>query len=269
MIALLLAVLTRRIADEPETLRQKVAAQTQDLHKLAFFDSLTGLPNRHHFTEVLRSGLERSANCENGLALLLMDLDHFKEVNDTLGHDYGDILLRDVADRLSNILPDEATLARLGGDEFTVVVVAPDFAAVAEQISRDIIEAIGKPFNLLGNVAYVSASIGIASASKFNTDPSELFKCADQAMYEVERSGRSGFRHYSETIQQQIALRSSLASDLRQAAQAGELQLCSTNRSFQLVQEEWKRLRHCFAGITRLEAPSVRPFLSLWPKSLD
>jgi len=225
LIALLLAALTRRIADEPETLRQKVAAQTQDLHRLAYFDELTGLPNRHQFTEVLRTGLLQSAKSGNGLALLLMDLDHFKEVNDTLGHDMGDMLLREAGERLSKILPEGATLARLGGDEFTVVVIAQDFAAVAEQISRNIIEAIGQPFYLQRNTAHVSASIGIASASKLNSEPVELLKRADQAMYEVKRSGRGGFIHYSETIQQQIALRSGLASDLRLATQAGEMQL--------------------------------------------
>ncbi|MFT4730318.1 MAG: diguanylate cyclase (GGDEF)-like protein [Granulosicoccus sp.] len=106
-------------------------------------------------------------------------------------------------------------IARLGGDEFTVIVSGSEYAAVAGQISRDIIEAIGQPFELHGNVVHVSASIGIASASKANTDPCELLKCADQAMYEVKRRGRGGFIHNCEIIQQQIAHRSSLANDLR------------------------------------------------------
>ncbi len=225
LLALLLAALTRRIVDEPETLRRKVAAQTHDLHRLAYFDALTGLPNRHCFNERLRDGLNHMTQSNKGLALLLMDLDHFKEVNDSLGHDMGDKLLCEAGKRLSKILPDEATLARLGGDEFTVIVVAEDFTAVAEQVAIDIIESIGQPYDLQGNTAHVSASIGVASASKLNTDPVELLKRADQAMYEVKKTGRSGFIHFSEAIQQQIALRSSLANDLRHAVRAGELQL--------------------------------------------
>ena len=225
LIALLLAGLTRRIVDEPETLRRKVAAQTRDLHRLAYFDALTGLPNRHHFNEKLRSGLQHIAKSNNGLVLLLLDLDHFKEVNDSLGHDMGDKLLCETGKRLSSILPDEASLARLGGDEFTVIVIAQDYAAVAEKIVIDIIESIGQPYDLHGNVAHVSASVGVASASKLNTDPIELLKHADQAMYEVKKTGRSGFIHFSEAIRQKSTLRLNLSNDLRHAARAGELQL--------------------------------------------
>lgn len=226
LIAILLAVFTRRIVDEPETLRKQVLAQTQDLHRLAYVDSLTGLPNRHRFTEMLRDGIQQCPTSDNCLALLLMDLDHFKEVNDTLGHEVGDILLRDAGNRLTKILPEGATLARLGGDEFTVVVVGEDIAEVAKGIARDIIKAIEQPFDLNGNIAHISVSIGIASASECKDLPGgELLKCADQAMYEVKRTGRGGFIHYTESIQQKIALRSSLANDLRKATEAGQLHL--------------------------------------------
>lgn len=225
LIALVLAGLTRRIADEPETLRQKVTTQTQDLHKLAYFDALTGLPNRHQFTEVLRTRLKQIGPCETGLALLLMDLDHFKEVNDTLGHDVGDVLLRQASDRMSKRVPDGALLARLGGDEFTVVVSGSDCKTVAEKIARDIIESIGQPFDLMGNGVHVSASIGIASTVSSNTLHTDLLKCADQAMYEVKRRERGGFLHNCEAIQRELALRSILASDLRSACEGGELQL--------------------------------------------
>lgn len=225
IVALLLAALTRRIADEPETLRRKVATQTQDLHKLAYFDGLTGLPNRHHFNEDLASALKKHTKSGYELSLILMDLDRFKEVNDTLGHDVGDKLLRAVSDRISKKLPDGSMLARLGGDEFAVIVTGPECVAVAEQISQDIIETVGQPFELQGNVVHVSASIGIASSSQSNLEPVELLKCADQAMYEVKRRGRNGFMHNCEAIQQQISLRTSLANDLRNAIHAGELQL--------------------------------------------
>ena len=225
IIALILAALTRRIVDEPETLREKVAHQTRELHRLAYFDGLTGLANRHHFNEDLANALRKNKKSRHGLAVLLMDLDHFKEVNDTLGHNIGDILLREAGDRMSKILPDGAKLARLGGDEFTVIVTGPEHTTIVEQVSRDIIETIGQPFELQGNTVHVSASIGISSASKIDIEPGELLKCADQAMYEVKRRGRSGFIHNCETIQLQIAHRSALANDLRHAVQAGELQL--------------------------------------------
>lgn len=225
IIALLLAALTRRIADEPETLRRKVATQTQDLHKLAYFDGLTGLPNRHHFNEDLANALKKHTRSGYGLSLILMDLDRFKEVNDTLGHDVGDKLLSAVSDRISKKLLNESMLARLGGDEFAVIVTGPECVAVAEQISQDIIETIGQPFELQGNVVHVSASIGIASSSQSNVEPVELLKCADQAIYEVKRRGRNAFIHNCEAIQQQISLRTRLANDLRNAIQAGELQL--------------------------------------------
>ena len=225
LITLIFTFFTRRIVNEPEKLRQKVAEQTQDLHEFAYYDALTGLPNRHQFNETLLSSLQRCKNSENELALILLDLDNFKEVNDTLGHDMGDLLLIQSGERLSTLLPEWATLARLGGDEFTVIMVAPNIAELAEHVSQKIITAIAKPFYLQGNLSYISASIGIVSASDANHKPGDLFKCADQAMYQVKRNGRGGFVHYSESIQEEIALRSSLINDLRKATHDGSLQL--------------------------------------------
>lgn len=226
LIALLLMFFTRRMVDEPEKLRLKVAAQTHDLHRLAYFDALTGLPNRRQFNDLLSAGQSQcAAATDTGLALLVLDLDHFKEVNDTLGHSKGDSLLREAGIRISNILPNGASLARLGGDEFTVIVVGQKFASVADQISQDITRVIGQPFNLEGNVANISASIGIASVSEFNMEPEDLFQCADRAMYEVKRNGRGGSIHYSEIIQQQIVLRATLIDDLRDAISSEGLHL--------------------------------------------
>ena len=225
LIAFVLATITRRIAIQPETLRHKVATQTHDLHQLAFYDGLTGLSNRHHFNQELKEGLQQINKSKDGLALLLMDLDHFKEVNDTIGHDMGDILLREAGDRLTRILPGGISLARLGGDEFTLVIIATDITTFAEKIAEDIVEAIGQPFDLQGAEARVSASIGIASETTDNRAPGQLLKCADLAMYEVKRSGRAGIQHYSEAMQEVIALRSTLANDLRKASRAGQLQL--------------------------------------------
>ena len=225
IVALLLTALTRRIADEPETLRQKVAKQTWELHQLAYFDGLTKLPNRHQFCQELATALQQNAKSGNGLALLLMDLDHFKEVNDTLGHDIGDILLCEASERMLKTLPENAMLARLGGDEFTVIIADTDNAADIKQITQDIIDTIAQPFDLQGNAVQVSASIGIASASRTTTSPGELLKCADLAMYEVKRRGRGGSVHYGESIQQEITYRSMLANDLRDAVQTNGLQL--------------------------------------------
>lgn len=225
LIALAFAFITRRIVDEPEKLRGKVAEQTQELHKLAYFDALTGLPNRHNFNETLRTELQQCLKSDNGLALLLMDLDNFKDVNDTLGHDMGDQLLIQAGERLLKIMPKGATLARLGGDEFTVILVDAEYVESAESLSKEIIRTIGQAFDLDGNITHISASIGIASVSHSNRQPGELFKCADQAMYEVKRAGGGSFIHFAEAIQQQIALRSQLINDLRLSTTDGSLQL--------------------------------------------
>ncbi len=225
-VAVIFGVFTRRIAVEPEKLRKQVAQQTQVLKKLAFFDDLTGLPNRHNFNE----SLDRRINARSGdgkvTALLLLDLDNFKEVNDTLGHDMGDVLLIQAGQRLSSVIPEGAKLARLGGDEFVIIVSAEDVRTVTETISQDIIQTIGRPFDLQGNSAHVSASIGIAHVSEtYNCSASELFKCADQAMYEVKRAGKGGYKYHSEDIKKKIAVRAGLTNDLREAIEEGSLDL--------------------------------------------
>ena len=164
--------------------------------KQANYDSLTGLPNRRMFHDRLEQEIKRAHRAKSSLALLFLDLDYFKEVNDRLGHDMGDKLLKDVAQRLSSCVRDSDTVARLGGDEFTIIL--SDLAALesVERIASSIVEKLAVPFQLGDAVANVSASIGIAIYPNDSTDIPSLLKNADLAMYAAKRHGRNQFHFY-------------------------------------------------------------------------
>ena len=225
LVALGLTAYCHRVVEEPLALRRKVAEQTLDLERLAYTDSLTGLPNRNRFLRTLGRALEGPVERGRSLALLLLDLDHFKHVNDILGHEAGDRLLCEAARRMLDGLPVSATLARLGGDEFTVIVQEPDALASAERVARRIIETVGAPFRLDGREAYVSASIGIALPGEGCRTVSNLLKCADQAMYQAKHGGRGGFCVFDLGMQQEAAGRAQMTADLHVAVQEGQFEI--------------------------------------------
>ncbi|HEY3325956.1 MAG TPA: diguanylate cyclase [Novimethylophilus sp.] len=163
----------------------------------ANFDSLTGLPNRRMFHDRLVQDMKKAHRSGLPLALMFLDLDHFKEVNDILGHDMGDILLQEAAWRLSRCVRESDTVARLGGDEFTIILGDLDNPDSVRRVAYDILQKLAAPFQLGNEIAYVSASIGITMYPEDASDPKTLLKNADQAMYAAKNQGHNCFSFFT------------------------------------------------------------------------
>lgn len=168
------------------------------LARLAQYDPLTGLANRILFWDRLAQAMARADRADRLLALLFMDLDGFKEVNDSLGHDAGDALLRQIAQRLDRAVRQVDTVARLGGDEFTVILEALEDRAHATTVAEKIVGTLSQPLEVSGREVAVSASIGIAFYPDGTDDPETLVREADAAMYEAKRAGKNQFRLHSD-----------------------------------------------------------------------
>ena len=197
----------------------------EENHRLANYDTLTGLANRHMFREKLKHEIPHADRARLSLALLLIDLDQFKEINDTLGHLVGDLLLVEAARRISACTRESDTVARLGGDEFTVILPRVKDAKDVELVAQKIIERLGEPFQLGESVVYVSASIGITMYPQDATDVEELLKSADQAMYVAKRQGRNRFSHFTQSLQTAAQERLHMITDLRAAIQENHFHL--------------------------------------------
>lgn len=183
---------------------------------LANYDPLTGLPNRALFNEHLSHALKQAARNLSRVSLLFLDLDHFKAVNDALGHHTGDELLRQVAERLRTNLRESDTPARLSGDEFAVIIEHQGEADIA-RVAQTIIDFISRPYRIEGQEAHVSASIGITSYPDDAKDPAKLLKYADAAMYLAKRSGKNCFHFFTEQINQAAEQRLAMERLLRTA----------------------------------------------------
>jgi diguanylate cyclase (GGDEF)-like protein/PAS domain S-box-containing protein len=208
---------------EDVTERHKVE---QHIVHLAHHDSLTGLPNRILFRERLSEGLAGLIARGGGLALLCLDLDHFKSVNDTLGHPVGDEMLAVVARRLEAVVAEAGTLARLGGDEFAILLTGADgTAGGAECMARRLVSAVSEPLVIDGNVINTALSIGIAVAPRDATGGDQLLKCADLALYRAKAEGRGTFRFYELDLGRRVEARRRLELDLRQALEREEFSL--------------------------------------------
>jgi diguanylate cyclase (GGDEF)-like protein len=206
------------------TLFRIVAVASRRLRHLALHDDLTDLPNRTLLYERMDDAIESAARLGDLSGLLLIDLDRFKEVNDTLGHDHGDRLLEEVALRLGSVVRRGDTLARLGGDEFAVLVRGvPDRAAVVELAGR-LQDALERPFSVNGVIAVLDASIGIAYCPDHGRDVHLLLQRADVAMYEAKRA-RTRIETYSEERDPYSAERLELLAELRAAIPDGQLVL--------------------------------------------
>lgn len=185
--------------------------------KQAHFDALTGLPNRRMLRHRLDNAIRHSQEHGEHLAILFIDLDHFKEVNDTLGHDGGDLLLVLAAQRIQNCLAADDTVARMGGDEFTVVLCNAGNSTHIKKAAQDILDSMATAFQIGSEQVFVSASVGVALYPQNATLVEELLKHADQALYVAKGAGRNRFSFFTPALQEAAVLRARLATELRQA----------------------------------------------------
>ncbi|MDT8990411.1 EAL domain-containing protein [Curvibacter sp. APW13] len=203
----------------------ELKAAEQKAWNQANFDALTGLPNRRLFYDRLDMKIRRAERTSEVLALLFIDLDQFKEVNDTLGHQVGDALLVEAATRIKSCVRDYDTVARLGGDEFTVIISDQHKLDDIGPIAQKIIDQVSQPFLLHEHTLYVSASIGIALYPSDAQTVNELIKNADQAMYAAKAGGRQRFCFFTKNLQDSAVERMHLVADLRVALAQRQLEV--------------------------------------------
>ncbi|QKD05432.1 bifunctional diguanylate cyclase/phosphodiesterase [Mesorhizobium loti] len=212
-----LAFLLRRLR------RTSLALQTSqaDAQYLAFHDTLTGLPNRALFEDRLLRALLTTGRDTARMALLYLDIDRFKHVNDTLGHPAGDELVRQTAARLQRMVREIDTVARLGGDEFAIILVDIRDTRVAEDISERLLRKLQEPFRLMDDQVFVSASIGIALASGPKVDADDLLRKADIALYEAKKNGRGRYQVFAGDMDDLLLRKRKVENALRRALRGG------------------------------------------------
>jgi diguanylate cyclase (GGDEF)-like protein len=193
--------------------------------RLAEFDSLTGLYNRHRMNRRLEGMLGAFKAAKRSCALMMLDLDRFKQVNDTMGHQAGDDLLRQVAERLRNIIGDRGEIGRLGGDEFQVIIPDVDDRGKLGEMADKIIQIVSQPYPINDKRAIIGTSVGIAIAPYDGQEPDELVRASDLALYSAKNGGRGQFRFYSADLKDEEQERQLLLDDLREALAGDQLEL--------------------------------------------
>ena len=205
--------------------KEELRISEAKIRQQASFDSLTGLYNRHKFYEILSEEIEQSKDENLSFALFFLDLDEFKEVNDTLGHAVGDALLRRVANRLRNRVRSRDIVARLGGDEFTIIISDVQKIEDLHSIAKNICEAVSSEFLIQGHSINVSTSIGITCFPQDADSDEEILINADQAMYASKNNGRNRFTFFDDSMRDARVERSQTLQDLRYAVENRELEL--------------------------------------------
>jgi diguanylate cyclase (GGDEF)-like protein/PAS domain S-box-containing protein len=224
------------------------------LETLAFHDPLTGLGNRSYFSRELNSAMEQAANAGQNAGLLLLDLDHFKEVNDSLGHAAGDELLRRVAERLSMAVAGCGSVFRLGGDEFAAIVPNARSAAELGALASSIISAFAGTVKLNDGAVHISTSIGMAMLPAQTSDPDEGMRYADLALYEAKNAGRNRALLFHASLDKDVQDRVNLARDLRQAIKDDGL-----DTHYQLQIDVMKGKVQGFEALARWNHPTRGP----------
>lgn len=196
-----------------------------ELVRLAHYDQLTGLPNRTLLRERVEHALARAMRAGSGVATLVLDMDRFKEINDMLGHEVGDKLLIEVAQRIRASVRDQDTVARLGGDEFAVVLEGVSGAKEVLPVIERIIESLAEVTTLGGHAVNSSISVGIAMYPENGNNLSELLRAADLAMYQAKSSGRGRYQFFADAMQEEVQSRHALEWALRRAVERAEFQL--------------------------------------------
>ncbi len=244
----------RRVAMFSEITERKQIEQT--IWRQANFDPLTDLANRRMFHERLNQEIKKAHRDRSSLAVMLLDLDHFKEVNDTLGHGMGDRLLREAARRIQHCVREVDTVARLGGDEFTVILCDLDGQSDVTRVAECILQFLAQPYRLDDEMAYISVSIGITFCPGDADTAEQLIKNADQAMYFAKQQGRNCYSFFTYEMEQSAQNRLRLANDLRLALSHQELQVY-----YQPIVELSDRSIHKAEALIRWQHPT-RGFIS-------
>ena len=197
----------------------------QRIHRLAYFDNLTGLPNRELFFDRFAHAIQRAHRLRARLALLFLDLDRFKNVNDGLGHPIGDLLLQAVARRLQQLVRGEDTIARLGGDEFTILLESASDRDAIGSVAQKVVEALSQPFWVEGHELHIGASVGISLYPTHGDDATTLVKHADAAMYQAKSAGRNNYQFFDRSMSSGTRNRMALETRLHRAIHNEEFTL--------------------------------------------
>jgi diguanylate cyclase (GGDEF)-like protein len=204
---------------------QQIALRESQIHRLAGQDELSGLPNRRTFDLRLDQEIAQLGRTKSGLAVLMLDLDRFKAVNDTYGHNAGDELIRQVGQRLTTVLRLGDTVARLGGDEFGIIQTNMTAANASAALGQRILDALTEPFEIAGVAVTIGCSIGIAHAPRDGADRSTLLRLADTALYQAKNEGRNRYSFFEPQMNRALQLKRMVEEDLRNAIVRNELLL--------------------------------------------
>ncbi len=231
---------------------QKKAEETVWRH--ANLDPLTGLPNRRRFRERLEEEIQRATRAGEMFGLIFVDLDRFKDINDSLGHHSGDLLLKEAAARVVAAVRKDDVVARLGGDEFTVLAINLADGIVLQRAAQRIVAALSAPFVLGDETCFVSASVGVTIFPRDARNADDLLRGADMAMYEAKRDGRNKFKFFTPSMDKTLTERAEMVRDLRVAIEEGQFEL-----HYQPIVDARDRFGQQGGGPHPMAAPDSRP----------